>query len=50
MMFITEADFLRWLISLPEENFSYLFKENSKYPLNVDVERKPNRVIVKEVE
>jgi hypothetical protein len=47
--FQTESEFIAWLREQPENNYSYSFLPGSKYPLSVQIERKPDRVILKEI-
>lgn len=49
MTFQTEDEFVSWIQEQPERNYSYSFKPGSSYPLTVQIERKPDRIILKEI-
>jgi hypothetical protein len=49
LIFSDQDRFIRWLKLQDEENFSYSFEASSHYPIAVNIERKPNRVTIKEV-
>lgn len=49
MTFKDQSEFIAWIKEQPEENWSYSFSEHSSYPLSLSIERRPNRVLVKEL-
>jgi hypothetical protein len=49
MRFERENQFIAWLKQQPEPGPAFSFLPGSRYPLNISVERKPNRLIVTEV-